>query len=332
MSTMSTDIELIGQEIGRARRILLIAHVAPDGDAIGSLLAMTWLLRSRGKEVTSACEDPVPVTYTWLPGSNEIVQQSSGTYDLVISLDCSDQRRLGKVFTAELAPLPLVNIDHHITNTRFGAVNWVDPSCVATAQMVLVLANGLGWPLTLPVANCLLTGLVTDTRSFRTSNVDNTAMRAALQLMAAGASLSDITHRVLDQRSLASIQLWGQAIQGLHLSDGLLWTEVTRDMRHRWAPDENGDSGLANFLSGVREADVVVVFTERDDGTVDVGMRAVPGYDVSQVALGLGGGGHPQASGCTMNGDLAQIQEHVLAAVTSSLADQRQKNQKPART
>jgi phosphoesterase RecJ-like protein len=332
MSTRLADIERIDEEIGRARRILLITHVAPDGDAIGSLLAMIWLLRSRGKEVTATSEDPVPAIYAWLPGSEEVAQQGSGSYDLVMGLDCSDLRRLGRVFREELAALPLVNIDHHVTNTLFGTVNWVDPSCVATAQMVLVLANSLGWEVTLPVATCLLTGLVTDTRSFRTSNVDDAAMRAALQLIDAGAPLSDITHRVLDQRSLSSIRLWGQAIAGLHLQDGLLWTEVTRDMRQRWAPDENGDSGLANFLSGVREADAVVVFTERDDGTVDVGMRAVPGYDVSQVALELGGGGHPQASGCSMTGDLAHIQGRVLAAVRDNLGSQKQKKNQESAT
>jgi phosphoesterase RecJ-like protein len=127
---------------------------------------------------------------------------------------------------------------------------------------------------------------------------------------------------VLDQRPLASVRLWGQAIDRAHLQDGLLWTEVTREMRRRWALAENDNSGLANFLSGVREADIVIVFTERDNGTIDVGMRAAPGYDVSRVALELGGGGHPQASGCTLTGDLPQIRERVLEAVRESLVEQ----------
>jgi phosphoesterase RecJ-like protein len=323
MSMNPNDVQRIGGAVLNARRMLLITHVAPDGDAIGSLLGTGWMLRGLGKDVTMACGDPVPAVYTWLPGSEEIVQQSTGSYDLVLSLDCSDRRRMGKVFAEEMAALPLVNIDHHVTNTMFGTVNWVDPSSVATAQMALTLAQAMGWEVTPYVATCLLTGLVTDTRSFRTSNVDIAAVEAALRLMEAGASLSEIAHRALDQRPLASVRLWGQAIDRAHLQDGLLWTEVTQEMRRRWALAESDDSGLANFLSGVREADIVVVFTERDNGTVDVGMRAAPGYDVSRVALELGGGGHPQASGSTLTGDLPQIRERVLDALRESLVGQR---------
>jgi phosphoesterase RecJ-like protein len=240
--TLSNRIEEL---ISAAERILLVTHVAPDGDAIGSLLGLGRLLRAQGKEVSLTCEDRVPSVYAWLPGSKDIVRQGTGTYDLIISLDCSDARRMGSVFDDRLATIPLLNIDHHVTNTLFGTVNWVNPSSVATAQLVLALADSLGWPLDQDVAVCLLTGLVTDTRSFRTHNVDTVAMRAALRLMEEGASLNEISQRVLDQRPLASIRLWGQAITQMHLEDDVLWAEVTRDMRQRWALEENGDSGLA---------------------------------------------------------------------------------------
>jgi len=313
-------LEQIREHVRDARRILLISHVAPDGDAIGSLLGLGLLLREQGKDLTLACEDTVPEVYTWLPDSAEIVRQGNGPYDLIISLDCSDVRRLGTVFHPGLKGIPLVNIDHHVTNTRFGTVNWVDPSSVATTQMILELAEAMGWELTLPVADCLLTGLVTDTRSFRTYNVDAAAMRAVLRLMEAGAELNEITRRSLDQRPLASVRLWGQAIEQLDTDGEILWTEVTRSMRQRWGLGENGDSGLANFLSGVRGSKVVIVFTERDDGIIDVGMRSVPGYDVATVALKLGGGGHPQAAGCTLEGDMPAVQARVLEEVKQSLA------------
>ena len=146
-------------------------------------------------------------------------------------------------------------------------------------------------------------------------------MQAALRLMDAGASLPEITRRALGQQPLDSVRLWGSAIDGLHLEDGILWTEVTRDMRQRWNLREDGDSGLTNFLSGVREARIVVVFTERNNGTVDVGMRSVPGLDVAQVALRLGGGGHPQAAGCTLEASLPVVKERVLAELRRSLAE-----------
>jgi phosphoesterase RecJ-like protein len=303
-----------------ARSILLVTHVAPDGDAIGSLLGLGWLLRGLGKEPILACEDPSPSSVSWLPGSVDIVQQAEGPCDLVICLDCSDERRMGNVLGERFSGTPLINIDHHVTNTRFGTVNWVDPSSASTAQMVLMLAESMGWEVTPTVAECLLTGLVTDTRGFRTYNVDAGAMRAALRLMDAGATLNEITRRTLEQRPLASVRLWGQAFDRIQLEGGIMWTEVTRDMQQRWFNGENGDSGLANFLSGVRESSIVVVFTERGDGTIDVGMRSVPGFDVATVACRLGGGGHPQAAGCTLPGPLAEVQGRVLDEIQQSLA------------
>lgn len=312
--------------IQEARRILIVSHVGPDGDAIGSLVSVGQLLRAQGKEPVLFCEDPVPESYHYLPGSGEITQQAEGAFDLVISLDCSDRYRMGDKLTQHpeslLDSVPLINIDHHITNTRFGTLNWVDPEAVATAQMILELAESLDWELTSPVATCLLNGLITDTRSFRTSNVDARAIRAALRLMEAGASLSHITRQSLEQRSVASVRVWGQAIERLHLEDGILWTVVTRAMRQQMGLDGNDLSGLANFLSGIREADVVAVFTERDNGTIDIGLRAAPGLDVAQAALRLGGGGHPQAAGCTLDGALTQVQERVLGVLRRSLAEQ----------
>ena len=313
-------VEAVARLAEQARRLLLVTHVAPDGDAIGSLLGLGWLLRAQGKDVIMACEDPVPEVYTWLPGSSQIVKQGDGAHDLVISLDCSDRRRMGDVGVGDDDLIPVVNIDHHVTNTLFGILNWVDPTSVATAQMVLHLLDVLGWELPEHVAVCLLTGLVTDTRCFRTPNVDQAALGSALRLMEAGASLSQVTQRVLEQRPLASVRLWGQAINQLQLQDGILWTEVTSSMRQQWSCSEDGDSGLTNFLSGVREAGIVVVFTERDIGTVDVGMRAKPGQDVAQVALRLGGGGHPQAAGCTIKGNLAMAKDQVFAELYRSLS------------
>lgn len=316
--------DVIGEWIDRSRRILLVTHVSPDGDAIGSLLGLAWLLReAKGdKDLTLAVEDPVPENYRFLPGSRDIVRQVSGSYDLVIALDCSDRHRMGNVYSAGPAALPLINIDHHVTNTHFGTINWVDPLHTATSQMILDLAEALGWNVTAPAAECLLTGLVTDTRSFRTSNVDTASVRAALRLMEAGASLPVIAHRALDRRSLASVRLWSQAIDRSQLEDGILWTWVTRAMRRQWGLSEGDSSGLTNFLSGVQEARIVAVFTERDNEAVDVGLRAVPGLDVAQAALKLGGGGHPQAAGCTLHGEPAVVENLVLTELRRCLQEQ----------
>jgi phosphoesterase RecJ-like protein len=309
-----------------AGRILLVTHLDPDGDALGSLLGLGRLLREQGKAVSLACQGPIPDMYAWLPDSARVLPQGSQEHDLLVCLDCSDPRRMGTAIPVRGAThgdaSPLVNIDHHITNTLFGSVNWVDPTSVATCQMILDLADSQGWAIYEAVATCLLTGLATDTRGFRTANVDARAMHAALRLVECGAPLGRIMHCTLDQRPLASIRLWGEAIRRMQLQDGILWAAVTRDMADRWSVTTEASSGLVNFLSGVREARVIVVFTERDGGTIEVGFRSLPGTDVSQVALRLGGGGHPQASGCALEGGLVAVRERVLAEVRSSLQQQ----------
>jgi len=202
-------------------------------------------------------------------GDRSFVSHCLLSHDLAISLDCSDPQRTGQPPLTGPGPLsvPLINIDHHITNTNFGTVNLVDPGCVATAQLVLELADAFGWHLSQPAALCLLTGIVTDTRGLRTSNVDAQVLRAVLRLTEAGALLAEITRRTLDQRPLSIVRLWGEAIGGLQLDDGILWTEVTGDMLKRWPSSEDGMTGLSNFLAGVREARVIAVLAERRTNT-----------------------------------------------------------------
>jgi phosphoesterase RecJ-like protein len=209
--------EAIARFILDAQRVMAITHVAPDGDAIGSLLGLGSALRWLGKEYTLACADPVPRGFTYLPGSEAIVTGPEGEYDLVISLDCSDLERLGAAYDESLTGLPIVNVDHHVTNTHFGTVNWVDSGAASTAEMVLDLVESLGVPLDSDMALCLLNGIVTDTLGFRTPNTTPQAMRAALKLMEGGAQLPEVTDHVFNRRPFADICLWAKALNGIRL-------------------------------------------------------------------------------------------------------------------
>ena len=311
--------EAVVRFIHDARRVMVITHVSPDGDAIGSLLGLGWALRWLGKEHTLACADPVPKRFTYLPGSEATVTGPEGKYDLVISLDCGDLERLGAPYDESLAGLPIVNVDHHVTNTRFGTVNWVDTRAASTAEMLLDLIESLGVPLDSDIATCLLNGIVTDTRGFRTPKTTTQTMRAALKLMEMGAQLREITDHVFNRRPFSAICLWAKALNGLQLDGRIIWSQITRTMRQECAFSENGDAGLVNLLSTTGEADVAIVFIERDNSQIKVEMRAVPGVDVSAVAVALGGGGHPQAAGCTLDGDPDEVREKVLTAVKASL-------------
>jgi phosphoesterase RecJ-like protein len=295
----------------------------PDGDAIGSLLGLGWALHRLGKEHTLACADPVPDSFAYLPGSKAIVAHPEGNYDLVIGLDCSDLKRLGDAYDQDsLRGVPIINIDHHVTNVGFGSVNWVDPSSAATAQMVLTLIEHLEVPLDPAMATCLLNGIVTDTRGFRTPSTTPAAMEAAIRLMTAGASLSEITEQVFNRRPLAVVCLWGRALSAIQLDGRIIWTEISQAMKYECGLGSDSDDGLASFLTSACEVDVGIVFTEKDDGTIDVSMRSMPGIDISNVAIRLGGGGHPQAAGCNLNSSLASARERVLAELRRSLLEQ----------
>jgi phosphoesterase RecJ-like protein len=298
----------------RARRPLVIGHIAPDGDAIGSLLGLGWAMKEMGKWPTLACADPVPESLQFLPGAGEIVSQRKGDEDLIVALDSSDLLRLGSLYDEALfAQLPVINIDHHITNVRFGSEHMIEPTAVATAQIVYRLLRRLGWPISPWSAACLLTGLITDTRSFRTPNTDAEALRTAVALIEAGAPLSEINEHLEHNLSLGMIVLWGQVLSRAQMRDGIIWVEVSRELQRECGASGSDAAGLVSFIAGAREARIAVVLTEKADGRVEVGIRSVPGVDVSAVALGLGGGGHRQAAGCTLPGPLEAARETVLA-------------------
>ena len=320
--------EAIERFIRDARRVIVITHASPDGDAIGSLLGLGWALRWLGKEYTLACADPVPKEFTYLPGSETIVTGPEpvlspaevSKYDLVISLDCGDLERLGTAYHESLAGLPIINIDHHVTNMHFGTVNWVDVGAASTAEMLVDLVESLGIPLAPDMATCLLNGIVTDTLGFRTPNTTPRTMRAALKLMEAGAQLTKITDHVLNRRPFSAICLWGQSLNSVQLDGRIVWSQITQAMRRQCGFSENSAAGLVNLLNTTDEADVAIVFVERDDGRIKVDMRSVPGVDVSTVAVELGGGGHPQAAGCTLDGNLDETREKVLTAVRQAMS------------
>lgn len=303
-----------------AQRPLLVAHIAPDGDCIGSLLGLGWALKEHGKQPTLACADPLPESTSFLPGSAEVVSRCSGAEDLIISLDSSDVQRLGSLYDADLfRRLPVVNIDHHVTNTRFGAEQLIDPSATSTAQIVLALLRRLGWPVSPWAATCLLTGLVTDTRSFRTPNTDSKAMRAALDLMEAGAPLAEINQHLEHGLALGTIRLWGQVLSAVQFKDGIIWAEVTQEMQRACSTRCADTSGLVSFIANAREAQIAFLLTEKADGRIEVGIRSVPGVDVSAAALALGGGGHRQAAGCTLPGPIVAARQAVLAQLAHVL-------------
>lgn len=306
---------------------LLVTHVDPDGDAASSVLALGWGLRALRKSPILACQDPLPGHLDFLPGFHDVIHGSvDRPFDLLVILDCSDPDRIGSVIPPDQrARAPILNVDHHVTNLAFGQVDLVDTEATSTTHVLYHLIHHLDVPIDERIATCLLTGLVTDTRGFRTSNVTPEVMEIAVELMEAGAPLATITRNGLDRRPLSVLQLWGIGLNRLEIEDGLVWTSLPVEMQRAVGADGAHAAGLSSALVSAEEAKVSAVFTELENGEIEVGFRAVPGYDVAQIALALGGGGHALAAGCLVPGPLTEAVERVVAMLKEELARQRQR-------
>ncbi|MDZ4158734.1 MAG: DHH family phosphoesterase, partial [Anaerolineaceae bacterium] len=286
--------QIIQNQFDSAKNIAIVTHVRPDGDAIGSLLGLGLTLQDRGKLVQMVSPDGVPTNFRYLSGSSQVKCTIETEPDLLVTVDCSDLQRGGSVLADRI---PGLNIDHHLTNLNFGEVNLVEPNAVATCAILAQYLPHWNFPISRPVAEALLTGVVSDTIGFRTPNVTPQALRLAATLIEHGASLSALYHHALVRRSFEAARYWGMALERLQREGRIIWTTLTLTDREEAAYPGNDDADLVNLLSTVDDTDIVVLFVEQKGGHVKVSWRAQPGLDVSQIALRFNGGGHPAAAG-----------------------------------
>lgn len=319
----------IQTHLAGAESVLVVTHVGPDGDAIGSLTAVGVALRQLGKQVTLVCDDGVPSRFRFLP-LTDCVQKGitdSQHFDLMISVDCGDELRMGQVFTDLAEPRPaLINIDHHITNTRFGTINLVEAQATSTAEILHHLFPRLGpnpgIQMSSDLATCLLTGIVTDTLGFRIVGVNPTTLAAAGELMQAGADLSFIMQNALTVKPITTLKMYRTGLNNMRLENGLLWTAISNEEREAAGHLGAGSAGLVNMLADVDDVAIGMVLLEYEDGRVYAGFRCRPPYSVAELALNLGGGGHPLASGTTLDMPLAEAETLVVGMCKESIRNQ----------
>ena len=304
------SLRFIADQLREARRVLLSTHIHPDGDAIGSLLGLGRALQDAGKEVHMVLDDNIPPNLKFLPGCDQIYRQLEGSFDVVLVVDCSDLERLGEALKG--IRVPDVNIDHHATNQNFARFNLVDTQAVATTEIIADLLPEMGLSLTQPVAIALLTGLITDTIGFRTANMTPKALRLAASLMETGVNMPELYRRVLVIRSFEAVRMWGIGLNKMERNGRMIWTTLTLADRESACYPGRDDADLINILTIADGIDIALIFLEQTNGLVKVSWRAQPGYDVSQVALHFGGGGHPAASGAEIQGSLQEVQAAVL--------------------
>lgn len=305
-------------KLQKSQRPLIVAHIRPDGDAIGSLVGMGLVLRQAGKTPCLVLEDGLPAKYRFLEGSELVTKKPAEATDLTISLDCSDIRRLGD----SLSDLPIhINIDHHITNEQFGEINLVLPKYPATSAILSEFLPLWGFPLDQDSSSALLMGILTDTIGFRTSNVTPNLLRQAAYLMESGAVLSDIYTQTLVAQSFPASLLWGLALSRLVRENGLVWTVITLEDRKKAGYAGRDDADLTNILSAIEGSDVSILFNEQNSGKVKVSWRSNSPYDVSWIAQQFGGGGHPPASGAEIEGTLEEVEKTVLSKTKQYMED-----------
>jgi len=316
--------ETIWEMFQNANRILVVSHVRPDGDAVGSLLGLGLALIKAGKDVRMVLEDGVPATFRYLAGSQQIHRSAKldpqSPYDLVIVVDCSDLRRVGSALGERQ---PDLNIDHHITNLNFARVNLIVPTQVATSAIIAEYLRAWGLEFDQPIASALLTGIVTDTIGFRTSNMTSEALRLSALMVEYGANLPELYNLALINKTFEAARYWGMGLSQLEreeLPDGgtLVWTRLTLNDRRSANYSGNDDADLVNLLSTI-ESDIALIFVEQNAGHVKISWRARTGLDVSKIALQFGGGGHAAAAGADITGALEAVEKQVLAATRAML-------------
>ncbi len=308
----------IKSRIQAAHRVLVTSHVRPDGDAIGSSLALSLALIDAGKQVQVVLADGLPDGFKYLPGAELVRTRAEGDFDLIISVDCSDLQRIGSALDGYRAPD--IIIDHHVTTEDFGTLNLVEPAAVATASVLADHMPEWGLVITAPIASNLITGLVTDTLGFRTSNTTPGSLRQVAHLMEIGADLSQLYYRSMVRRTFVEAKYWGSGLSSLQRADGIVWATLTLADRKASGYTGRDDADLINIVSSIDDADIAIMFVEQTSNTTKISWRGLkPHVDVSQISLQFEGGGHKAASGAELTGSLAEVQERVLAATRKIL-------------
>jgi len=311
-----------------ADSFLVASHAGPDGDSIGSTIAMGFFLRALGKtDVICASSDPVPRIYDWMPGAVEIYQPDAidpdWQVDLMIVLDVAQADRLGGLARWVTEEQRVLVLDHHQENAPCGTWNFIDTEYAATSEIVVDLYAAAGLPLDRDAATAAYVGLTTDTGSFRYGNTNEQAHRHAAELVGLGVDVSGIANRVFDVISMPKLELMRRVLARVERSacERYAWSYLTaRDLSEADADSEDVE-GLVNFLRNLEGIEIGVLFRELEKGKVKVSMRAARPFNAGQILKPLGGGGHPGAAGAKLHEPLDQAMDAVLSAIDAALGE-----------
>ena len=318
--TLGQPIAAVLDAIRQRRRFLLTSHCRPDGDAVGSLLALWMTLNAMGKQAEMQLYDPVPAIYRSLPAAEHIRRCAGLAHgfepDAAILLECDSVER------SRLHGLEdkfLINIDHHTSGTPFASVNWIDTRASAVAEMVYRLAVAAKVTVTPAMATCLYTALLSDTGSFCYEGTDANTFALARDLVDMGATPARIAEDLYFSNPLSKMRLLGAALATLQREGSVAWLWVTHDDMVRLAASDEDSLGIVNYAIGISGVEVAVFLREMANQRIRVSLRSKSTVRVTCVAEQFGGGGHENASGCTLDGPIDAATERILNAVRQHL-------------
>jgi phosphoesterase RecJ-like protein len=306
-------------QIQQAQRILILTHINPDGDAIGSMLGVWHVLRALGKAAIPLASSALPSYAEWLPGAEHIQVYAAGMgfpdVDLAIMVDTATLGRVGRIYDEHalaLAGVPIVIVDHHVTNDGAATVNLIQPRAASTCELLYGLFRAMDLAISPELATCLLLGLTTDTQSFQTSATTADSLRVAADLLELGADHGRVVHEVYYALPSSSALLVGQALSAMRRDGPIAWASVTQAMMRATGAEDEAVDEVTRMMQRVGGVVALAVFKERADGTTKISLRSVPPIDVATLATRWGGGGHTQAAGATLLMPVEQAEGEVL--------------------
>jgi len=323
-------MEQIIDKLKNSKRVLIASHTNPDGDAVGSLVALGLSLLTLGKEAVLFNESPIPAVYRFLSGVDQVVNRlkEGCIFDTAVVLDCGDLHRVGGAAPiVEHIPV-VINIDHHVTNTRFGHFQLIDPEACATAEIIYRLIFAMEIPVTLEIANAIYTGILTDTGSFRFSNTNRRAFEICEKMVSRGVDPYRIAQQVYGTYSLGRIKLLNLALDSIEISKNgkLSMMVVTQQMIRETRARAEDTDGLINYARGIKDVKVAVLIEELNHGRdgkgvgaknfsplpYHVSLRSDGSVDVAAIAAAFGGGGHSSAAGFNIGLTLPEIKTKII--------------------
>lgn len=319
---MTEIIQKITEVIRSNSSFLLTTHEGPDGDAIGSSLALASFLRKIGKDVTVHYRDPVPELYAFLPGADAVLPHiPNRPFDVAVVLDIGERKRAGTEFCDFARVGTTINLDHHLSCENFADFNLIDPQAASTGVLVHRIARQFGYSFDFETALCIYVATITDTGSFRYSNANREAFSVAGEMIECGVNAWDVAEQLYENQPQKRLELLARCLPTLEVfKDGLAASvTVTLDMYSATGADAELTDGFVNYPRSIRGVEVAIFFRQLDVMKWKVGFRSKGKVNVAAFSAAMGGGGHHNAAGCNVAGTLDEVKRTVYAIVKASL-------------